>query len=219
MTVGGSQGLTRVLVVDDHSTFAEMLATVLNREPDLESVGHAKSGPVAVAMYEDLRPDLVTMDLELSGSAGGGLEATRAILALDPHARVVVLTAHATATFVGRAMDAGACGFVAKDGNLAQMLHALRAVRSGQVQVYPGLMSELLALQREESVMLTIRERDVLRLMGHGMDVHSIAKELGVSVHTCRDHVKQVLAKLGAHSQLEAVVIAVRRGILEMERS
>ena len=72
MTVGGSQGLTRVLVVDDHSTFAEMLATVLNREPDLESVGHATSGPAAVAMYEDLQPDLVTMDLELSGSAGSG---------------------------------------------------------------------------------------------------------------------------------------------------
>ena len=116
-----------------------------------------------------------------------------------------------------RALDAGACGLVTKDGRLEQLLSALRAVRSGRVRVYPGPMSGLVPVPGQEAVLLTAREHDVLSLMGQGIDVRTIAAVLQISVHTCRDHVKEVLGKLGAHSQLEAVVLAVRKGMIVMD--
>lgn len=217
MAVQRVREMTRVLVVDDHGTFAEMLAGVLDDEPDLGCVGHAHSAALAVDMYAKLKPDVVIMNVELTASMDGGLAVTRALLAGDPGARVVLFAAHASGASVVRALDAGACGLVTKDGRLEQLLSALRAVRSGRVRVYPGPMSGLVPVQGEGAVPLTAREHDVLSQMGQGMDVRSIAAELQISVHTCRDHVKEVLGKLGAHSQLEAVVLAVRRGMITME--
>ena len=208
--------MTRVLVVDDHGTFAEMLAGVLDGEPDLGCVGHAHNAALAVDMYAELKPDVVIMNVELTAAVDGGLVVTRALLDVDPGARVVLFAAHASGASVVRAINAGACGLVAKAGRLEQLLSALRAVRSGRVRVYPGPMSGLVPVQGE-AVLLTGRERDVLSLMGQGMDVRTIAAELQISVHTCRDHVKEVLGKLGAHSQLEAVVLAVRKGMIVME--
>ncbi len=209
--------MTRVLVVDDHGTFAEMLAGVLDGEPDLGCVGHAHNAAMAVDMYAELKPDVVIMNVELTASVDGGLAVTRALLAGDPGARVVLFAAHASGPSVVRALDAGACGLVAKEGRLEQLLSALRAVRSGRVRVYPGPMSGLVPVPGQEAVLLTAREHDVLSLMGQGLDVRTIAAELRISVHTCRDHVKEVLGKLGAHSQLEAVVLAVRKGMITLD--
>src|SRR5690349_17749549 len=133
---------TRVMVVDDHTTFAELLTDALDREVDLQGVGHAKTAAEGVALFRELRPDLVLMDLQLPDSTG--FDATRQILEIDPEARVLVLTAHAKPEHAREALASGACGFLAKDDTLSEMLAAIRATRHGNVAVSPAMMMHLI---------------------------------------------------------------------------
>jgi len=205
-----------VLVVDDHSTFAELLTGALDREPDLVSVGHATTGAAGVAMFAKLRPDVVLMDLQLPDI--DGFAATAQIKAISPQARVIMLTAHVTAAVVAAAAASGVCGFLPKDGHLADMLRILRTAEPGNMAVDPALLARLMGQPQTPSRVLsrplTQREHTVLARMADGKDVTNIARELNISAHTCRGHVKAVLSKLGAHSQLEAVIIAVRIGLV-----
>ncbi len=176
------QRTTRVMVVDDHATFAELLTNALDREPDLESVGRATTAAQGVAMFRELRPELVLMDLQLPDSSG--FDATRQIMEIDPFARVIVLTAHARPDFAGKALVAGACGFLAKDGTLADMLQAVRTAGPGHVAVDPDLMIHLIteaAAPPAATVRLSERQLDVLALLARGEDVQHIAKELSIS--------------------------------------
>ncbi len=224
-----------IVVVDDHRTFADLLMMALNAQPDLTCVGSAASAAEAVELVHRTRPDVVVMDLQLGGD--DGIDATRQLLEIAPLTRVVVLTAHTRPQHLVRAAAAGACAFLSKTGALDEMLETLRNVRAGRMVVDPGLVtllprdgdaagadrrgergvprprSERPAVPQTE---LTARELEVLRLLGEGRDLRSIAELLGVSLHTCRGHVKNVLVKLGAHSQLEAVVIATRSGLLRL---
>lgn len=205
-----------VLVVDDHSTFAELLSDAINREPDLTCVGHAITGAGGVAMYADLRPDVVLMDLQLPDI--DGFVATAQIVAMSPDVRVIMLTAHVTSTVLANAASSGACGFLSKDGVLADMLSTIRSATPGNLAVDQALVARL--LQRPQTATRTMerplsaRELAVLIRMADGMDVTRIARELSISNHTSRGHVKSLLSKLGAHSQLEAVIIAVRMGLI-----
>lgn len=212
---------TRILVVDDHQTFAELLLGALEREGDFECLGHASSGAEGVSLARTLGPDVVVMDVELPDM--DGFAATSRILEDRPHTRVVVLTAHATPDFVARATAAGACGFLPKDGALSVMLSTLRMARPGALAIHPALVARMVAppvAARAAGVpRLTQRERDVLDLMGRGKDVRLISRELGISSHTCRGYVKTILMKLDAHSQLEAVVAAARLGLLRLDAS
>ena len=223
-TVQPAGAATRVVVVDDPRTFAELLADALDREDDLTCVGLGGSGDEAVALVERLRPDLVLMDVQMP--SGDGITATRRIVEAGHRARVVVLTAHTDVAFVQQAADAGAAAFVPKDGALDTMLDTLRAVRDGAVDfLVPrslldgaaepewGLPGVAVA-DRPVLDILTPRETDVLQLMGEGLDVRTIARELGITEQTCRGYVKSLLSKLGAHSQLQAVVTAWRLGLL-----
>ena len=211
-------GSLRVLVVDDHSTFAELLTDVIDREPDLVSVGHATTGLGGVAKFAALRPDVVLMDLQLPDI--DGFAATTQIVAMSPDVRVIMLTAHVTAAVVANAATCGACGFLPKDGRLADMLSTIRTARPGNLAVDPKVLARLIdhphtptrALARP----LSQRELSVLDQLADGRDVTRIAREMGISNHTCRGHVKSVLSKLGAHSQLEALVIAVRMGLIQI---
>ncbi|MGZ4777005.1 MAG: response regulator [Oryzihumus sp.] len=212
---------TRVLVVDDHSTFAELLCGALDREPDFASVGHAATAAEAVRMFQELRPDLVIMDIELADS--DGFAATDAIVRLCPDARVVMLTAHASGDFLSRAVEAGACGFLPKDGQLSEMLQLLRSAGPGEIAVPAFLAQRLVSrIPRDEpeqpAPRLTTREQEVLALIGKGKNARAVSRELNISTHTCRGYIRSVLAKLGAHSQLEAVVIASRLGLLQIDR-
>ena len=218
MTGVASVTTTRILVVDDHNTFAELLTGALDREHDLSSVGHATTGAEGVAMYARLDPDVVLMDVQLPGT--DGFDATAQILALRPDARVILLTAIATAAVAARAASSGACGFLAKEGHLEDMLRIVRSARPGGFSIDPALLTRL-ARQRVPEVaplqhQLTDRELEVLALLGDGKDVTRIARELSISNHTCRWHIKSLLAKLEAHSQLEALVIAVRKGLIDI---
>jgi len=216
MTTLTKKAALKVLVVDDHSTFAELLTGAIDREPDLVSVGHATTGAAGVAMFDKLRPDVVLMDLQLPDI--DGFAATAQIVAISPQARVIMLTAHVTVAVVAAAAASGVCGFLPKDGHLADMLKTVRTAEPGNLAVDPALLARLIgqpqAPSRTLARPLSQRELTVLTRMADGKDVTSIARELRISAHTCRGHVKAVLDKLGAHSQLEAVVIAVRIGLI-----
>lgn len=216
MAVDAALEQARVLVVDDHTTFAELLTYALDGEPDLISAGHARSVEEGVKLCLLLRPDVVVMDYHLSD--GTGVLAAERILAQAPDTRIVILTGHPTAEALERAAAIGVCAFLPKGGSLATMLDTLRHARQGNMMVDPSLLSLLSAKRQPDDgtlvPTLTHREQDVLRLMATGHDVRTNAKTLGISTHTCRGYVKSILSKLNAHSQLEAVVIARRLQLL-----
>jgi DNA-binding NarL/FixJ family response regulator len=204
-----------VVIIDDHKVFAELLAMALNGEPDLSCVGHAHSVAEGDVMVEALRPDLVVMDVQLGD--GDGVDAAAELTARFPELRVVVLTAFVEQRLLQRAAAANACALLPKDGELAAMLQSLRTARRGTFAVHPDLLRRLVTTWEatpSQLPTLTRREQDVLRMLGAGLEVRLIAREVGISVSTCRGYVKSLLAKLGAHSQLEAVAIAMRHGLI-----
>ncbi|MDT4995282.1 MAG: hypothetical protein QOH97_5174 [Actinoplanes sp.] len=209
-----------VLVVDGHQTFAELLGVALRGQPDLRYVGHARNGEQALRLAAELRPDVILLDPELPDA--DGIAIAEMLRHRQPDTRVVILTASSEATLVGRATAAGAAGFLSKNGALGDVLHAVHTAHGGGMTVSTDILARLL---RSTSPVvgprgggLTAREHEVLSLMGSGLDPRAIARRLGISVHTCRGYVKAVLAKLDAHSQLEAVAVATRRGLLQPDR-
>ncbi|NKX53257.1 response regulator [Arthrobacter mobilis] len=203
----------RVVVIDDHTTFAELLGQALDREQDLLHVGHAGSAAAAVELCRTVRPDVVVMDYHLQD--GNGLDAAGAILQDSPQIRIIVLTGNPTPEILGRAAGSGICGFLPKDGSLQNLLDAVRFARPGGMMIHPSLLAVQQAPpEPDHHNLLTARERQVLSLMAAGNDVRANARLLGISENTCRGYVKSILAKLGAHTQLEAVAIAQRRHLL-----
>jgi len=208
----------RVLVVDDHCTFAELVVVALKHEDDLECVGAAHDADRARRMAQELAPDVILMDVNLGDQ--DGLDLTAELVAAHPGLRVVVLTAHADGDAMRRAAAAGACALLPKDGSLPDLLNGLRSARPGGFVVHPTLLRTLVTEERTAAAagpapVLTPRELLVLQLLAEGRDTRSIAHQLKISVNTCRGYVKNVLMKLDAHSQLEAVVIAGRHGLVD----
>jgi DNA-binding NarL/FixJ family response regulator len=213
----------RLLIVDDHRTIAELLALALQHEHDIEYVGHAGTARLGIEMAGDLEPDVVLMDFALPDL--DGLQATAAIVAEHPRTRVILLTASSEPRLIAHAAAVGACAFVPKSAGLDVLLDAVRGARQGAMVVDPGLLGALAdlaegRLRRADepapaSVSLTAREREVLGMLAAGLDVGTVSRRLGISRHTGRGYVKSLLAKLGCHSQLQAVVVATRLGLLD----
>ena len=207
----------RVLVVDDHQTFADLLSLALSSEPDLQCIGTAGSAAEAVAMAAELKPDVVVMDIEMPRQ--DGLAATRRLREVVPDLVIVVVTAHRDPQWVLRATQAGASAFVPKNGSLPEMLDVLRRARNGGMLVAASAFGSAISAPEPAistpRVELTQRERDVLHCLNRGMAPKAIARVLGISLHTCRGYVKSLLSKLGVSSQLEAVVTAQRLGLID----
>jgi DNA-binding NarL/FixJ family response regulator len=205
----------RVLVVDDHDTFAELLAFALETEAGFECVGTAGSAAAAVEVALRTRPDIVVMDIELGPDSG--LAAARRIRDVLPETVIVVVSAHCDPSWVAKAAQAGASAFAAKSGSLREMVAVLRSARNGSMLVAPTLFAQVPQPgpeHRKDVGTLTGRELDVLVLMGKGAAASEIACVLGITLNTCRGYVKAVHAKLGVRSQLEAVVKAQRLGLI-----
>jgi len=214
--------VTRVLLIEDHASFREALAFMLNREPDFEVVGEA--GTAAGAQQIEADWDVAVVDLGLPD--GRGSEVIETLHARHPAGRVVVLTAARTSADAAAAVEAGAVGIIDKSSAVASIVDALRQVAEGESLME---MQEVLALirgareERERLVRgqdladrLTPREREVLQALADGLSNREIAQRLHISVETQRTHMVNILAKLGAHSQLQALVIAVRHGIVDV---
>lgn len=206
----------RVLIVDDHEVLAASLALVLDAQPDITTVGVAGTLAKARALIVSATPDVVLLDHRLPD--GDGVAAIRELRDLRPSIEIVVLTASAADHVLAAAIDAGAAGFVSKTRGLAEVTAAVRAAAAGEAVISPELLVRLLPrLQRGQQTArtdLTEREREVLGLLAEGLSNAAIAERLFVSVHTVRNHVANLSTKLGAHSKLEALSIAVREGLL-----
>ena len=206
----------RVAIVDDHAVLASSLGMVLDAEPDLESVGTAASLEKARALLATSSPDVVLLDHRLPD--GDGVAAIADLRRVAPDARFVVLTASTADHVLVAAIEAGASGFVSKTRDLGDVTQAVRAAAAGESVISPEMRARLLprlrATEPQPHDSLTEREREVLTLLAEGLSNAAIADRLVVSVHTVRNHVANLSAKLGAHSKLEALAIAVREGLL-----
>jgi DNA-binding NarL/FixJ family response regulator len=211
------QRATRVLLVDDHQMFTELLGLALDVSSEFECVGTAQTGAEALDLAIRHQPDLVLMDIQLRGESG--LDATTKIRDVLPEAVIVVVSAHQDPLWVARAAQAGASAFTPKSGTLPEMLEVLRRAHNGHMLVSPSIYRRA-AAEMEDAPgaiveRLTAREHEVLILMGKGMVPTAIALQLGITLNTCRHYVKSIHLKLGARSQLEAVVTAQRLGIID----
>jgi DNA-binding NarL/FixJ family response regulator len=206
-----------VLIVDDHEVLTASLALVLDDQPGVRTVGVAGTLEKARVLMATTAPDVVLLDHRLPD--GDGVAAIGDLRALRPSAGIVVLTASAADHVLVDAIEAGAAGFVSKTRGLAEVTAAVRAAAAGESVISPELLARLLPrLHRRTGNArrndLTEREREVLGLLAEGLSNAAIAERLFVSKHTVRNHVANLSAKLGAHSKLEALSIAVREGLL-----
>jgi len=205
-----------VLVIDDQRAFADLLQRALAGQPDMGSVDVAYDLTAGLELVEQRRPDVVILDVGFDGDARDGVDVAGEIRAAYPDTRVVLLTGQSDPSLVGRAAVAGANALMAKNGSIDEILQAVRASRSGGLTVDSLLLQALTAVRAPVTgaPTLTRRESDVLGMLVLGLDAKAISEQLQISLNTCRSYIKTLLSKLHAHSQLEAVAIARRRGLL-----
>lgn len=204
----------RVLLADDHDIVREGLRVFLGRDPDLEVIGEAADGEEVVQLARQLRPDVVLMDLLMP--VMDGIAATTIIRSELPETEVVALTSVLESDAVVGAVKAGAIGYLLKDTRAAELLKAIKAAAAGQVQLSPQAAAFLLHRVRvpETPESLTEREIEVLRLLAQGLSNKEIARTLQIVEDTAKVHVHNILAKLGARSRTQAVLCAMRLGLV-----
>lgn len=205
----------RLLIVDDHPVVRDGLVAILHQgEPDLEVVGEAGDGKEAVAIWRSLRPTVTIMDLQLPGLSG--VEAIAAIRREDPDARILVLTTFDGDADIQRALEVGARGYLLKSMRRATLIEAVRAVAAGQRYLPPATAARL--VEAMETERLTARELDVLKLLAQGHRNREIADELGLAEPTVKIHVNNLLRKLQVKDRTEAAMVALKRGIIHLDR-
>jgi len=210
-------GISTILVVDDHRSFADLLSAALNSVPGMRCVGTASTAAEAISRAAELKPNIVIMDIQMPRQ--DGLAATRKIRELTPNSVIAVVTAYRDPEWISRAAQAGASAFIPKNGSLVEMIDVLRRVRQGQMLVAPSAFNCGPALQpqpfTEARPNLTQRELEVLTYLGQGMPTQGIARVLGITLHTCRGYMKSLHHKLGVSTQLEAVIKAKGLGLID----
>jgi DNA-binding NarL/FixJ family response regulator len=207
----------RVLLVEDHDMVATGISALLAAEPDIDVAAWARTGDDALTAYREHRPDVVLMDYGLPDTTGTAVAAQ--LRALDPGACVLIVTGHeANERVVGEALEAGCAGFVSKERSVTDLVNAIRSAVQGAA-VFPAGALDAISRRQDRGHSfgtLTAREQEVLELLAGGRSTDEIQAQLFVSQHTVRNHVRSVLAKLGARTKLEAVVIAARAGLVDL---
>lgn len=204
--------IRRILVVDHHRVLTDLIAWALDAEPDLACVGVADDAPRALALAAVTRPDTVLLEVQLPSA--DGITVLARLRETTPELRVIVLTAHPRRDLERAALAAGAVGYLGKDGLLVDLLEAIRHASSTCPARDVRLASR--SDRAADTWHLTPRELEVLGMLGDGLDVRAVSGRLGLSIHTTRGHVKAMLAKMDARSQLEAVATAGRAGVLRV---
>jgi DNA-binding NarL/FixJ family response regulator len=208
----------RVLIAEDHPLFREGMRGRLDRVDDIAVVGEAASGEEAVELANKLEPDIILMDIKMPGL--NGIEATREILRASPRVGVLVLTMFEDDDSVFAAMRAGAKGYLLKDSGGEGVVHAIRAVASGEAVFGAGVAERIMgffsaprAAPKRAFPELTEREEEVLSLVAQGKSNQEIARQLFVSLKTVRNHVSNILLKLQVADRAQAVIRARDAGI------
>lgn len=212
-----------VLLAEDHTIVREGLHALLSADGGFAIVGDARTGAEAVKLVAKLRPDVILMDIAMP--VLNGLEATRQILAADPDARVIVLSAHSDDEYVQRMREAGAAGFLEKQTSAEVLTKAIREVAAGRPYYSPSIAKRLTTISGKAddrkggttapATRLTSRESEVLQLVAEGSANKRIAAELGISIKTVEKHRQRLMDKLELHDIASLTRYAISRGIIE----
>jgi DNA-binding NarL/FixJ family response regulator len=216
----------RVAIVDDHRMLTDAIRLLLRGEPGIEIVGVFETAEQALNSFEQSRPDIVLMDIDLPGM--DGIEATRRILEANPQTRVVVITAFQESDLLAQAVQLGAVGYIPKTHAAEHLVQVIRLVGEGQmvlpIEQLAVLFSGLPARQRPPDRKthpqeLTVREVRILQEISDGWSTAEIANHLSLTPSSIRGHLKDIMARLGVHSQVEAVASAIRSGLIRRRPS
>ena len=205
-------GLIRILSVDDHQLLRQGIAAVLEEAEDMALVGQATDGREAIESFRRLRPDVTLMDLRMPDMSG--IDAISAIRREFPTARIIVLTTYSGDAQAAAALKAGASGYLLKSLVLKDLIETIRAVHAGKRRVPAEIATEIAEHVADDA--LTEREIEVLRRVAAGKSNKLIAAELDISEGTVKGHMKSILPKLDASDRTHAVMIALKRGILDL---
>jgi DNA-binding NarL/FixJ family response regulator len=200
------------LIVDDHEVVREGLRLSLSRAPHIRVLGEASDGASSIEMVERRKPNVVIMDVRMPGM--DGLEATREILKVAPDTAVLIFTAFSERSLLARGLDSGAKGYILKEAPHDTLLRAIERLAVGESYIDPALMPAFLS-GKDQTDMLTAREREILQLLADGMSNADAASKLFISQETVKSHVRHILAKLEADTRTHAVAIALRESIID----
>ncbi|MCL4805577.1 MAG: response regulator transcription factor [Anaerolineae bacterium] len=205
----------RTLLIEDQTLMRQGLRTLLELEPGMQVIGEAADGQSGVRLAFEMRPDVILMDVQMPGM--NGVEATAALCAAWPAARVIILTTFDRDDYVFQAIRAGALGYLLKDAPADELMRTIRRVHAGETFIQPEIASrtlrELLRPQQTPLEPLSDREREVLILLAQGSSNKDIAARLVISEGTVKNHVSNILGKLQAENRTQAVEIARRHGL------
>ena len=205
----------RVFIIDDHRMFTQAVAAALTEEPDMEVVGTVDNLAGARRELQKVEVDVILLDQRLPD--GQGTHAAAELRAIRPAAKVILVTAAMDPSVLNEALAAGCAGFVTKGDSIDALSAAVRAAASGATPVSPAMLNRLTSGDPRGSNLtepLTLRETSVLLFLADGMSNEEISKRLFISIHTLRNHIQSIISKLGAHSKLEAVSVAIREGLI-----
>lgn len=215
---------TRILIADDHPLLRQALSQVFSSQKDMEIIGEASNGEEAVNLASQLKPDIVVMDIMMPQF--DGLEASRQIKKLAPTIAILVLTAYEDDNYVLGLLEAGAAGYLLKSARGQDLVDAIRAIRAGESVLHPKIIEKLLrqALVKSPGTaenkiggLLSDRESELLKLLATGMSNKEIADRLCLSLRTVKAHMSNIFTKMNVASRSEALVQALRSGLLTLE--
>ena len=204
--------LTTIVIADDHPLIRAGMASLLQSAGSFALLGQASDGEQAAELYQRLRPEVLLMDMSMPGC--DGIEATQRIRRQHPQARIIILSAHEGDEVVHRAMRAGASGYLLKSAPFAELLDCIACVLAGRQYLAQGLSAKLAG--RVHGSDLSTREQEILVHLATGMSNKLIARVAGIGVGTVKFHINNILSKLDAVSRTEAVMVASRRGIVQL---
>ncbi|MGB2769319.1 MAG: response regulator transcription factor [Candidatus Zixiibacteriota bacterium] len=213
----------KLLVADDHKIFRQGIKKLLEEESDLQVVGEASDGREAVKKTIELKPDVILMDIAMANL--NGLEATRQIKKQLPSAKVIMVTMHKNEEYVLQSFQAGASGFILKEGAVEELVSAIRSINSDKSFLSPSISKTLIdAYMRKMETgktetpfdLLTDREREVLQLIAEGYTNREVAKSLFISVKTVEAHRAHIMQKLNIHDIAKLVKYAIQKGLVDL---
>jgi DNA-binding NarL/FixJ family response regulator len=210
----------KIIIVDDHPVVREGLTSMLSRENDIEVVGTAENGAVAIKKASELQPDIMLMDLRMPEV--DGVTAMCEIKAKNPHIKFIVLTTYDNDEYIFKGIEAGARAYLLKDAPREELFRAIRAVNKGDSLIEPAVAGKVLnrlaelSRQAQTSEGLSERELEVLKLMAKGTSNKLIAATLNIGESTVKTHIQSIFQKLEVNARTEAVTEAIKRGIIRL---